>query len=1853
MLFYLLPLLLALLPQSSYQIGFVTPITPFGATFVNTKLPSIYNLHFSLSSGLRNDAYIKVKFANYTTLGTPTCLYGVNLASGMPTATQACSVVSDSVYLAPGATLLPTDEIYLTIFLTVTIPDTPGYTELFEVSTVSSTDSSTAVIFDTNPGFGNFLWGANSDVGTLFMEGLDFGTDATRNLQGASNDVQMHIRFNRGFTAELSRILVVVDMPWKFDSATTTITVAKSPLYDVAVANNEPTDLYDVPDINQTVIINNQVIEVYFQGAFPEGREFLMTVTNVVNPIAIASGKLRFYSTDYTSNSVLEANENTVIYTSDNTIDLKVSLAAGMDLSLAGPVKLYKNTEQYLKLAFDVGLTTIPKGTTLKYQFSTGNTPIPGTLFIYQTLTPLTSDTKVQYTYGTDSITLTNLGQLTAGDTIFIQSKVLFSKIQPQLKVTISIIVDGIVVKYGESEIYPLNTNAKSAITSIVGQGGIADVFDINSPTSIRFNFYSDTRATTSNSKITIYTSAFITAGSATCTASSGVTFATCTLATTTGAATGTYTTITMQSPSASNALTPGATVTVTIGGLTIAKPSSHEEAIYEFYVRVDKDGSGTTAIQDAMVYAFVRAQRNGLTNLNQYHSLDVNTNTLAQFPSFMRVYGTNTALSAITTGSNTNAVLTIYGYNTLADFLAVTNEGAFPCGASIAITCVYIKGNPNKLATNPIDWDRVVITLDSSVTSTAFNLYIPQFFKDTSAQVYEFIVGTYDTTTRIYQNTYIENQYSTTPTRTPTSFTVTTSGLITNTANLYIDLRGQRAGVTVSSPITLSLETQGGYTYNTGGANNGASAVVVTEWDLWNSQALVNSISTPLSTQGYDATVYMRYTTTSGDNQNAVLFPMIGAANPQKTFLIDKVEMPYSLDIPNYVMYITDSNGALTYWNSLINSGRNALINSAITDFNFNCQHMIQGYLNTYCTLTFTTNAKIDRQAKIRIAYSNAFISIAQCSLTYLTAPSTWSTPVSSSDYTCTSALQQIELSFDMEDRLPVTTYKLVFYGFDQGSGSSQNLVFSIYDANYGFVVEQTSYNYTLELAIPDVISIATINYDFLNLDAISNFRLQFSLPRDIYPNEILEFDIGADLQSNNKNTDRLAIVLLNVNTNTRVEIYGTLKSQILTMQFGSGVQLAAGTYQISILNMKTPTTHSTDKVKIRLRRSTDSVFVMQSKEASYTSYPVLQLGASSFVKIVQSRFLCVACLGEFTFQVTLTNSYIDPNSTVYVHFPSYFLPAITNQAEKLDCRFGLDPVGCSTDPDYPYRLKITGSPIYLNPGDTFNITVYGFIVPNIVTVEEAQEDIFFAVDSWFNGTFSEQSNVQLPSMTNIKSDMGAVFFYELTVARTVVRDKVDHVLRANITAAIPTNSTFSVTFTNEYSNIRYLETLPCNINVYINGVKNYYYSGVNCTIVGQSVKFNITKDIAKDYSLEITIQNVPTPPKLATVDPNEFILAAFGVDENDVLAISRETLNSIYYLNFVDAINTIEAQSNADIVLTRGTYSDDIFIGTNGGKRTIQDVSITASAEGFTFVPAIIDFFVGDISHTFKVGCDQNVKLRTYPFNFTQTQDEALVNAYGDLFNVRVDVVDTPVTITIPTTIIVPKGGSSLPIAVQLLQKPFKDMQILIDVDEDYYNGAFGVDLDYSAPSLNFTSTDGLKYISFYSTDAISSFPSTFTVNLKLDGSNYKSYTLSTSQITIQIQTVAFGTASIAATQGTIQKTQVDFSITPASEGMLIVQLSQDCVAKRTLSAIKNILRNNSYVSTEITNTGCPQTYLTRVMSTPGTPITLNLPDLTPETKYNVYMYFENKAKQSNSASPASFSFTTQRKIFSLIYC
>lgn len=117
----------------------------------------------------------------------------------------------------------------------------------------------------------------------------------------------------------------------------------------------------------------------------------------------------------------------------------------------------------------------------------------------------------------------------------------------------------------------------------------------------------------------------------------------------------------------------------------------------------------------------------------------------------------------------------------------------------------------------------------------------------------------------------------------------------------------------------------------------------------------------------------------------------------------------------------------------------------------------------------------------------------------------------------------------------------------------------------------------------------------------------------------------------------------------------------------------------------------------------------------------------------------MCVGCFGEITFKVNLTSSTIDEDTDFYLHFPSYFLPALANSNTSVQCIINSDPIPCTTDVAFPYRLKLFSSPLLFSVKDEFEVTIYGFVVPNNDVATADLEDLFFAIDALKNGKYSE----------------------------------------------------------------------------------------------------------------------------------------------------------------------------------------------------------------------------------------------------------------------------------------------------------------------------------------------------------------------------------------------------------------------------------------------------------------------------------------------------------------------------------
>lgn len=97
-------------------------------------------------------------------------------------------------------------------------------------------------------------------------------------------------------------------------------------------------------------------------------RKFIVEITEISNPFQIAQSNISIYSADFNSLTPLEGYEtfyilNTVTY------DLDVELGLPYDMPREGPCVIYKNSDNYLKVTFNMP-KDVPEGYAIKVAFT-------------------------------------------------------------------------------------------------------------------------------------------------------------------------------------------------------------------------------------------------------------------------------------------------------------------------------------------------------------------------------------------------------------------------------------------------------------------------------------------------------------------------------------------------------------------------------------------------------------------------------------------------------------------------------------------------------------------------------------------------------------------------------------------------------------------------------------------------------------------------------------------------------------------------------------------------------------------------------------------------------------------------------------------------------------------------------------------------------------------------------------------------------------------------------------------------------------------------------------------------------------------------------------------------------------------------------------------------------------------------------------------------------------------------------------------------------------------------------------------------------------------------------------------
>ena len=158
----------------------------------------------------------------------------------------------------------------------------------------------------------------------------------------------------------------------------------------------------------------------------------------------------------------------------------------------------------------------------------------------------------------------------------------------------------------------------------------------------------------------------------------------------------------------------------------------------------------------------------------------------------------------------------------------------------------------------------------------------------------------------------------------------------------------------------------------------------------------------------------------------------------------------------------------------------------------------------------------------------------------------------------------------------------------------------------------------------------------------------------------------------------------------------------------------------------------------------------------------------------------------------------------------------------------------------------------------------------------------------------------------------------------------------------------------------------------------------------------------------------------------------------------------------------------------------------------------------------------------------------------------------------NNNIRITNFPVSISIPSSINLPKGGCSQPILIKLSNTPIVDMSITFNYDNSVYNeNVFFPNTRTTKSSLTFSKNQDNSTLSFCTTANVTG--TEIKVALVLTGTNYNSYKLApTNVITFNLITLSnVSNPNVQLELINQQKTFVDFNVTQNVDGILYYHL------------------------------------------------------------------------------------------------
>lgn len=606
---------------------------------------------------------------------------------------------------------------------------------------------------------------------------------------------------------------------------------------------------------------------------------------------------------------------------------------------------------------------------------------------------------------------------------------------------------------------------------------------------------------------------------------------------------------------------------------------------------------------------------------------------------------------------------------------------------------------------------------------------------------------------------------------------------------------------------------------------------------------------------------------------------------------------------------------------------------------------------------------------------------------------------------------------------------------------------------------------------------------------------------------------------------------------------------------------------------------------VTIIYLRIYDNTYAKTNIASSTASFPTLTTKVDSLITL-QTYFNTEGTEQELMFTVVNQFKPVTQNTIWLVNLPVYYSPSIWNDLSQAYCTISGTPLSCRVSTYTPSQIVISNSPLLLSASSntTYTINIYGIVCPRASYLNGntmfATESIFFAVaESSLSTSLADYSslfvsNPVINPMT--QPSYGNLVITAATSSNLQVYQTTFFTLTVVCSVAIPTGSWIFVTFPQQFDNFN---DIPVVVQTQ-SSVTNYEVS-TSSSVVNTRIGYQLNIiSLAASTEFQIMITSLMTPTTPGTVDINKIKVVVATSDRLSTVAVSINSRNRAATMTFQPNSLHLVVNNYQNIQLTAGTYSNPIRINPSDNSTFLTNMMVSFTSSTFTFLTNPTYLYLGNSYSNVIIGAGQNTIPTTYSFNLVKK--ETSVSAfYGTLSDYAVIVTSLPIPISFPSSFTVPKGGCSMPVAVELTNAPYSYITIYYE-----YNTTavlpqwFWVNQEISQEQMEFNINNTKRWVSFCSSPAIA--VTSFDINLNLGGDNSASYSFSTATTHITIDSSATAVApAFSLFASNVQKTFATVQVNTNTAGFFYYHLSiAPLYSPLTLNEIHTYIKSNVQV-------------------------------------------------------------------------